>query len=244
MHLIQAIKFWLRSGKAASPAEAVAKGATARSLASIITNYEARHAQDVAQAVEDSRRLSDRYGSFNTFLYQPHFDLFLRKEVLPFQQPSKLHLGFLDMNNWRERHPFNFPGPFYVGESDTCGTGVCEAPINVGNDAHCCEYVFRQPSTYEELAYVLNAAVVEAFDSYSSNGNEYWTYEACKAWWRNREIIVRDLLDPRVARMNNGQNLLYLKYLQGEAEMDLRRYCFFLEHGVYPSQAGVALPEL
>lgn len=129
---------------------------------------------------EESKKLLEHFGDFYTFLYLPDFDKFIRKEVLLFREPTGQHLAFLDKDHWTEKHPFNFPGPFYSGTSDTCGTGVREVPENVMNDANCCEYVFKQPTNYHELLYVLDAAAVEVFDSYSSNGNNYWTYELCK----------------------------------------------------------------
>ena len=69
-----------------------------------------------------------------------------------------------------------------------------EAPDNDIIDANGCEYVFKQPADYYEFLCVLNAAV-EVFDSYSSNGNEYWTYAACKEWWRDRTSLLHQLLE-------------------------------------------------
>ena len=86
---------------------------------------------DLAQAEADSLRLSTHYGDFAAFFYRPDFDLFLRQEVLPFQQPTTDYLAFLDNDHWGAKNPFNFPGPFYSGESDTCGTGLDQAPANV-----------------------------------------------------------------------------------------------------------------
>jgi hypothetical protein len=192
----------------------------------------------------DGPQLAAHYGDFTAFVYRPDFDTFLRTQVLPFREPVHAHLGFLDQDHWPEIHPFNFPGPFYTGPSDTCGTGVCEAPANVMNDAECCEFVFRQPTAYDELHAVLNAAAVEVFASYSSNGHERWTYAACRAWWANRDALLRHLAEAGVAAMNNGQEQQYLHYLRGEAETDLRRYCYFLLHGAYPTNPQVQLPEL
>lgn len=83
-------------------------------------------------------------------------------------------------------HPFNFPGPFYTGVIDTVGAGVPEAPANVLFDGDCCEYVFRQPRDYDELIQVTNTAVVECYSGYACDGNEHWTAQACREWWRKR----------------------------------------------------------
>jgi hypothetical protein len=47
-----------------------------------------------------------------------------------------------------------------------------------------------------------------------------------------------------VVEMNQGQAQHYIDYLNGEAEMDLRRYCYFLENGIYPLNEQAILPEL
>ena len=44
--------------------------------------------------------------------------------------------------------------------------------------------------------------------------------------------------------MNNGQERLYIEYLHGLAEIDLQRYCYFLETGVFPQGENVVLPKL
>lgn len=213
-------------------------------LEAYMAPFAARLAADLAKAARDSQKFLTQYGDFGAFLYRPDFAHFLRKEVLFFWEPSGEHLAFLDHDHWPEKHPFNFPGPFYTGASDTCGTGVGQAPDNVMNDAYGCEYVFRQPTTYYEFLCVVDAAAVEVLDSYSSNGNEHWTVQECRTWWRNRAQLVRHLTDEEVIKMNDGQAQRYLDYLNGEAELDLRRYCYFLENGVYPTNPRIVLPEL
>ena len=202
--------------------------------------YEAKHLSDVAA---ESSRFEEKYGDFTAFLYRRDFDQFLRKEVLFFREPEGKFNDFLDNNYWQEKHHFNFPGPFYTGQSDTCGTGCCEAPRNVMNDENCCEYVFKQPKNFQELLCVIDAAAVEVFDSYSSNGNDYWTYSECKNWWANRAALLIDLKNEEAIKMNHGNAQFYVDYLNGDAEMDLRRYCYFLIHGRYPTDDS-ALPEL
>ncbi|WP_426490341.1 hypothetical protein [Hymenobacter sp. 102] len=206
--------------------------------------YAAYLAQKTAAIAQKSIFLPEQYGDFTAFLYRPDFDEFIRKEFLPALKPDNPHLQFLDHNHWPNKHPFNFPGPFYTGESDTCGTGICEAPDNVANNDYSQEFVFRQPQNYPQLLRLLDAAAVEVLDSYAANGNACWTYAACRDWWRNRPELLAALSDPATIRSNYGQAEAYAAYLAGDAETDLRRYCYFLENGQYPATANTALPPL
>ncbi|MBD2768355.1 hypothetical protein IC235_10665 [Hymenobacter sp. BT664] len=244
MSVFQVIKSLFQAKSPSQPAGPTAFDTPEGDIDAPITLFSPRLAEGFLSIEEESRKFLEHYGDFTTFFYRPCFDRFLRKEVLLFREPEGKNLAFLDEDHWARKHPFNFPGPFYSGESDTCGMGVEQAPENVMNDADCCEYVFKQPTSYYELLRVLDAAAVEVFDSYSSNGNEYWTYELCKNWWRNKEQLLNNLASAEVAEMNNGQAQLYIAYLNGPAETDLRRYCYFLENGQYPQENSIALPEL
>ena len=173
-------------------------------------------ADHFAKLEQESKRFLIQYGDFGAFLHRPDFDQFLRDQVLTFWNPAGKYRGLLATDHWSTKHPFNFPGPFYTGDSDTCGTGVLEAPRNVMNDAACHEYVFRQPTTYAECLSVLYAGAVETLDSYAANGNERWTYQQCRTWWRTREQLVSSLTTEQVLHMNEGQAQQYLTYLQGE----------------------------
>lgn len=250
MSIAQAVRDFLNRKVSVPPPAQAAKESVSTldacwtSPEGIVRQYLALVKDDLAQAEADSLRLSAHYGDFAAFFYRSDFDLFLRQEVLPFQQPTTAHLAFLDNDHWGAKNPFNFPGPFYSGESDTCGTGLDQAPINVMLDTNGCEFVFKQPATYYELLCVVNAAAVEVLDSYSSNGNDHWTIETCRSWWHNRGPLLRALQEEKIVKRNEGQAQLYFNYLQGAAEMDLRRYCYFLETGHYPVAKGTALPAL
>ena len=248
MRIVQALKRFFRGNALAIPPSQVAPepASTLDRLAAEdrMKQYLARITEDLAQTEADSLRLSTQYGDFTAFFYRPDFDLFLRQQVLPFQLPPTDYLAFLDQDHWEAKNPFNFPGPFYAGESDTCGTGPDQAPTNVLLDADGCEFVIKQPTSYYELLCVVNAAAVEVLDSYSANGNDHWTVETCRAWWHNRGYLMRALQGEKIVKRNRGQAKLYLTYLQGAAEIDLRRYCYFLAHGYYPPTEDTALPEL
>lgn len=250
MSIVQVIKDFLTRKAPVLPSPQAAKELASNldtywtSPEGVVRQYLALVKDDLAQAQADSLRLSAQYGDFTAFFYRADFDLFLRQEVLPFQQPTTAYLAFLDHDHWGAKNRFNFPGPFYAGESDTCGTGLDQAPTNVMLDADGCEFVFKQPATHYELLCVVNAAAVEVLDSYSANGNDHWTTETCRSWWHNRGPLLRALQGEKIVKRNEGQAQLYFDYLQGAAEMDLRRYCYFLEAGHYPATERTALPAL
>ena len=147
-----------------------------------------------------------------------------------------------DGSGWPEKGGLNFPGPFYTGESDSCGTGIIESPNNVVFDENCMEYVMIQPRNKVELIQLRSASAVEVFGSYYCDGNKFWTVELVKNWWKNRNDIFEHLKHDELVKMNCNQEKRYKYYLENEALMDLRRYCFFLESGVYPSDEK--LPEI
>ncbi len=41
-----------------------------------------------------------------------------------------------------------------------------------------------------------------------------------------------------------NQHLRYQRYLETYAEVDLQKYCYFLEHGIYPHDTKIILPSL
>ncbi|HEY9257641.1 hypothetical protein, partial [Chitinophaga sp.] len=190
--------------------------------------------------------LEEVYGKdFLSFFYAPGIEKTIRTTFLETLGVPVAQRGFLDNDHWNKKHPFNFPGAFYTGESDSCGTGDREAPFNVLYDDYFSEYIFKQPRNYAELLGVMDAAAVEVFDGYSCNGNEYWTYTACRNWWSNRSDLIVGLYDDELQKANAGREKMYIAYLQSpEAEMDLRKYCYFLEHHCYAANDKVKLPDL
>lgn len=206
--------------------------------------YEAPHKFDLegrtAPAGLDS--VINKFGDVAFSLMYRRSSFLIGKEIERFLWPKQT--ASLDKSYWHEKNPLNFPGPFYTGETDSCGTGPVEAPANVLLDAECHEFIFRQPINMFELLEVVNAGLVEVLDSYSCDGNDHWTYPLCKEWWRNRHDITAELRKPRAAEFNKRWTKLWDHYLQGDAETDLMRYCYFLEHGYYPPGGGVHLPPL
>jgi len=208
-------------------------------------DLEAYIANHLKEAEDKYPEIERAYGKdFSSFLFRSDIDKVIRHEVIGLLGFQVKEQGFLDNDHWKKCHPFNFPGPFYTGESDTCGTGDAEAPLNVMYDSYCCEYIFRQPKTYAELVCVIDAAAVEVFDSYSCNGNTHWTVDLCRQWWNEKSHLIEQLSHPEVKKVNGGREALYVDYLNSDAEMDLKRYCYFLETGAFPAKPDSRLPDL
>jgi hypothetical protein len=127
-----------------------------------------------------AQTLKERYGEdFAAFLYRRDLYEVLNREALPLLRRDG-NYDFWERSYWASKHPFNFPAPLYTGETDTCGTGVPEAPDSVLFDGYYCEYIFRQPRNYQEFIAAKNAAAVEVLDSYCCDGNQHWTAQACR----------------------------------------------------------------
>lgn len=139
----------------------------------------------------------------------------------------------IDGSAWNLKNELNFPGPFYTGETDTCGTGIIEAPKNVIFDRECMEHVMIQPRTKKELLGLRDAGAIEVFGEYYCDGNKHWTIQLVKEWWSNRNDIFKSLQDRVLIKMNCNQEKRYKYYLDNVAELDLKRYCFFLDNGFY-----------
>jgi hypothetical protein len=143
-------------------------------------------------------------------------------------------------SNFGHRNPLNVPGPFYGAETDTCGTGVVEAPDNVLLDERGQEYLFRQPEDTAELQGILSAAFCECFTGYGADGDQNWTLSLVREWWATRF----DLLRVPVSSHNDDVSVRrWRELLSGGAEGYLRMYAFFVEEGRKPTEAD-QLPDL
>ena len=87
--------------------------------------YIANHLKDIDEKCPQTQQV---FGAdFKSFFYKGDIDKIIKEDVLPLLGFPEKERSFLDNDHWKSRHPFNFPGPFYTGESDTCGTGHPEA---------------------------------------------------------------------------------------------------------------------
>lgn len=178
---------------------------------------------------------------FRDYRVRPFLDVRPATAVDP-NDAAWLPIAALDcfQGRFAQRNPFNLPGPFYGAETDTCGTGPCEAPGNVLLDAQGQEFVCKQPADAEELRAVLNAALVECFEGYGADGDDHWTLSLIRQWSRTRFDLLASL-DKLKGHPDGLQCWKHL--LMGPAEEYLRVYAFFVEEKRLPTY-GDRLPEV
>ena len=149
------------------------------------------------------------------------------------------------------------PGPFYVGDDDSCGTGPLVAPNNVmlGNDTlgdRGGEFVFRQPVHRFEIAQIIEAAGRNPVNAYGCDGNQRWTESLVRQWWQQRRGIEAALRAERDRQIRLGTDKDYVlfcaleryhRFVIDELRSYLRVYLYFLTEGRCPAE-GEALPDL
>ncbi|MEV0898940.1 hypothetical protein [Actinoplanes sp. NPDC049802] len=139
---------------------------------------------------------------------------------------------------WPDLHWANVPGPVWTGETDNCWTGRLHAPANIlyGGE-YLTEFVYRQPRTPAEVRAVVTAAGEDPFGGYGFDGDERWTPETVRGWWRDRGRVtthVAELIRLWEAsecpydREAAGGAREFRAYLAGPLAQDLRIYLFWL----------------
>ncbi|MCX7407556.1 MAG: hypothetical protein NTZ32_05670 [Planctomycetales bacterium] len=141
---------------------------------------------------------------------------------------------------FEERNAFNIPGPFYGAQTDTCETGPLEAPENVMLDGDWQEFVFRQPTTAEELRRVIGAARCDPFLGYGADGDQHWNLRLIREWWRGLEGRMAQSGELAVTNPNTEQRV---SFSTSQAEIYLRRYAFFVDNRRLPTPTD-HLPDL
>ncbi|MFI5530765.1 ferredoxin [Kitasatospora sp. NPDC051853] len=146
---------------------------------------------------------------------------------------------------WEQRHPFNVPGPFYTGET-FCGVGS-QVPEHILLTDGDTEFVYRQPDSPARLSDFLEAPEGDGAGGYAWDGDEHWTPELVRAWWRDRgqvrEWLLGELAEPR-GISEEWELRQFLADLDGGAlEAYLRGYLYWLTEGREPA-LGVELPPL
>lgn len=115
------------------------------------------------------------------------------------------------------------------------------------------EFVYRQPRTPAEVKGVLEAIEADPFAGYACDGDDRWTPEAVRAWWRNRGLVEEHLAALLAEYSAPGASTVdqeaadgvrdFTAYLADGLGDDLRVYLARLEQGRYPG-VGDRLPEL
>jgi len=149
---------------------------------------------------------------------------------------------------WVDKLWPNTPGPFYGANTDSCGTGPTEAPYNSGLDINGFEYIFKQPSTVQELNEVINAAAVNVLSGYACDGDAHWTITLIQDWWKQCHELLRlclssqylapELIDsPDTTIRIYRRNARYrLQYVRTELAGYLASYSFLVEEGRMPRE--------
>ncbi|MEV7930472.1 ferredoxin [Kitasatospora sp. NPDC088779] len=160
---------------------------------------------------------------------------------------------------WEDLFWLNVPGPVYGGETDSCGTGRLHAPRHVlyGDDCFG-EYVYRQPRTADEVKDVLLAIEEEPWGGYNCDGDQRWTPQLVREWWRDRGRVLEYLrgqsqawerIDAWMPRQRTVEGVRdFAAYIgggtnSGSLENDLRVYLYWLEEHRSPAPGDV-LPDL
>ncbi|WP_433060997.1 hypothetical protein [Dactylosporangium sp. CS-033363] len=160
--------------------------------------------------------------------------------------PEDVFRGRWEDLNWR-----NVPGPLYGGMTDTCFVGRQGAPRHI---MYCedGEFLYRQPTTAPELRDVLIGMRYDPWSGWACDGDEHWTPDLVRAWWRDRRRVRDWILCMQLEWGAEGEPFEeheaaglvdYLAYLDGGLATDLRVYLHFLDHGRGPAP-GEPLPPL
>ncbi|MDI1461372.1 hypothetical protein QEZ54_10365 [Catellatospora sp. KI3] len=158
--------------------------------------------------------------------------------------------GYLH-GRWEDRNRRNVPGPIYTGETDTCLTGRLHAPRQVLYDEGGQEFVYRQPTTAAEVHALLTAAEEDPFQGYAVDGDEHWTADAVRAWWRDRSRTAEWIAAARGQwhepvdgrQQTRAGHDEYAAHLADGLHSYLLGYAYWLDNRRVP-QPGELLPEL
>jgi len=97
---------------------------------------------------------------------------------------------------WSDRKPRNVPGPFYAADTDSMQLGRHEAPEHVCYDNDLSagfgfEFVYRQPASVAQAEALVGAAQCDIYEGYGWDGDDHWTPDAVRDWWRGRGDLRR-----------------------------------------------------
>ncbi|MFI8265203.1 MULTISPECIES: ferredoxin [unclassified Streptomyces] len=157
---------------------------------------------------------------------------------------------------WANRNWRNVPGPFYGADTDCMQFGRDHARDHVAfDDFH--EFVFRQPVNERETEALVTAAGWELYNNYAWDGDDHWTPEGVRAWWRERGRVREWAVAAAAEWSSYAENPEYVPhyhdaadghrdfvaYIDDGLEAYLRGYLFWLDLRREPAP-GEALPRL
>ena len=154
---------------------------------------------------------------------------------------------------WAERNWRNVPGPIYAAATDTCWASHMWAPHHITYENETGqEFLFRQPRSQLELLGVLCGAAADPFGAWAVDGDEHWTPELVRIWWRDRSRLAEWMRtnvnawaeSPRSDEREAATGITeYAAYLEHGLEDQLRAYLFWQEER-RPPAAHERLPTL
>lgn len=175
----------------------------------------------------------------------------LAAQSTPIRPSSEIFQG-----KWAERNWRNVRGPTYGAMTDNCWVGRLSAPHHVlygDDDNYEQEFLYRQPKSLGELLQVLDGAEQDPWAGWARDGDQHWTVEAVRDWWRDRarlkEWIDRKIRERSAVDANEQAHEVltglrdYAAYVDGNLELDLRRYCYWLDEHRAPA-TDAPLPTL
>lgn len=148
--------------------------------------------------------------------------------------------GDVGVATWEQRSWLNVPGPFYGGETDTGLYGPVYVPAHVLSSDEQYEFVYRQPLNARQVDDFMEAPGGEPMGGYAWDGDEHWTPESVRAWWRERGRVrawIEAELAARQESCNDEEPLrAYADHLDGGGlERYLRGYLYWLVEGREPT---------
>jgi hypothetical protein len=180
----------------------------------------------------------------------------LRGQVLapgswPIESPDAMFQG-----KWEERNSLNVPGPIYGAMTDTCWVGRLSAPRHVlyGDvEDYEQEFLYRQPRNLAELLQVLDGVRQDPFAGWAYDGDDHWTVELVREWWRERGRVLK-WIARKIAEWSSPGSTAeekdvlvglddYQLYIEGDLADHLRAYAFWLDNRRSPAP-GDTLPQL
>ena len=153
---------------------------------------------------------------------------------------------------WEDRRWMGTPGPFYTGDADFALFGSLAAPSLVAIDDEKVDVFFRQPWSAAEIELATGAANLDFKHGYAADGNRHWTVDGVRDWWRRRtelrDHIEQHLLTdwynwPSEWPLLRRLGIAWLRFLEHDAQLYLRQYCWFLDARQWPA-ADARLPDL
>ena len=103
------------------------------------------------------------------------------------------------------------------------------------------EFVFRQPTTVEEIQQVIRASICDPFSGYGADGDDHWNVRLIREWWEGMENRLAQI--GQLASMNDKSTDQWVSFSNSLAERYLRKYAFFVENRRLPKLAD-HLPDL